>query len=446
LDKHTLRPLGFRRSIFLKLLAAYLISSVLIFAMLSGFLELLVEDDDNPYAETTRATFVRLLASELDPGIDASAGEKFSEARGLDIAVEGPRGAWTTFPQFPSISKMESSSFEVPGVDGIRLGRLDRHRYGLARKDGARIAFIFGKEPIHEGWVKYIPLLILSIMLVLFLCYLFIRRLFQPLEVLHSGFSDAGSGNLDVQVSIPRTDELGELGRSFNLMLTGLREGVRSKEQLLLDISHELRSPLTRIKLALEIGDAASGDVARKNVRELEKMIHELLESARLDSPRGVLNLESVDLGTLVGQVISDYAGVTPGITFQPPLRPCVLDIDGDRIAVVVRNVLENSMKYSGDQQVPVEVGLEERDGVSGRKAVLTVHDFGQGIPSPELGAIFEPFYRIDKSRGRSSGGYGLGLNLCRKIMIAHGGEMEASSRLGEGTIMRLIFNSKNRT
>lgn len=442
--KQTLLPLGFRRSIFLKMLAAYLVSGILIFAMLSGFMRLLVEVNHHAYSELTRATFIRLLASELDPGMDSIAGRKFSETRGMDLAVEGPRATWTTFSRFPGFPKMDSASIAVSGMDGIRIGQLDRHRFGLTRKDGARIAFIFGKEPLHEGWIKYIPLLIMSILLVLFLCYLYIRRLFLPLEDLYAGFSEASLGNLDVQVAIRRTDELGELGRSFNLMLKGLRDGVRSKDQLLLDISHELRSPLTRIKLALEIGDATSGDVARKNVRELEKMIHELLESARLESSRGVLNLEAVNLGALVEQVIEDYSAVSPGIRYVVPTVPCVLDIDGDRIAVVVRNVLENCLKYSGNQPKPIEVEFENRQTDIGKQIVITIRDFGQGIPPAELEAIFEPFYRVDKSRGRSSGGYGLGLSLCRKIMHAHGGEIEASSVLGTGTTMRLIFNLKN--
>ncbi len=439
------KSLAFRPSIFLKLLGTYIASSVLIVAMIAGFLELIVEDNHHPNSEKSRATFAGFLAGKMDPGADSATGRRLADEWGLDIALQGPKSSWSTLPGLPSLSELESFSSPVPESKGIRLGRFKRHRFALAQKDGCRIAFFFGKEPIHEKWIEFIPFLILSIMLVLSICYWLIRKLFQPLKELHSGFSEARRGNLNARVEIRRTDELGELGQSFNSMLSGIREVMRSKEQLLLDVSHELRSPLTRIKLSLEIDGPESKEVARRNVRELEKMINEILESARLESPPGILNLEPVDLWALVGRVLKEYEYASPGIRFDSPPLGSTMDMDKDRIAIVIRNVLENALKYSCQQANPVVVSLHESSLGDRTQVILAFHDFGPGIPESELAAIFEPFYRVDKSRGRVSGGYGLGLSLCRKIMVAHGGEMDVTSVVGEGTAMRMVFNGKNR-
>ncbi|MDB5047177.1 MAG: integral rane sensor signal transduction histidine kinase [Fibrobacteres bacterium] len=437
------KTLTFTRSIFLKLLGIYLASSVLIVLMIAGFLEFIVEDSHHANSEKSRAVFAGFLAAKMDPGTDLAAGRKLSEEWGLDIAMEGPGPSWSTIPGLPVFDRLESLSTPIPGSDGVRIGRFRHHHLAVVQKEGRRIAFIFGKEPNHEKWIEFIPFLILSIVLVLSASYLLIRRLFQPLKELHSGFSEARQGNLNARVEIRRTDELGELSQSFNSMLTGIREVMRSKEQLLLDVSHELRSPLTRIKVSLEIEGEDSKDIARKNVRELEKMIHELLESARMDSPRGILNLEPVEMGSLVAQILAEYEFASPGIRFLSPDAGYEMDLDRERIAIVIRNVLENALKYSGHQSKKVEVSLQESINGDESQVVLAFRDFGPGIPQSDLAAIFEPFYRVDKSRGRISGGYGLGLSLCRKIMVAHGGGIDVSSVPGEGTTMRIVFNGK---
>jgi signal transduction histidine kinase len=110
--------------------------------------------------------------------------------------------------------------------------------------------------------------------------------------------------------------------------------------------------------------------------------------------------------------------------------------VDPERIRMMLRNVVDNALKYSRGQTRPVAIRLGSNRG----HPVVTIEDFGEGIPGDDLAMVFEPFYRVDKSRHRGTGGYGLGLSLCRKIMTAHGGSIKVQSRLGEGTTFTIEF------
>jgi signal transduction histidine kinase len=207
---------------------------------------------------------------------------------------------------------------------------------------------------------------------------------------------------------------------------------------LLLDVSHELRSPLTRMKVALEfVGEDAVKDKLQQEIRELEAMVTELLESERLNSDHGGLVLAETDLVPLVRELAETYNDQQLGVrvlTLPPTLR---VMIDADRIRMAVRNVLENAVKHSLPERGPVEIWVEARDG----KAVqVSIRDHGPGIPADEHGRIFEPFYRVDKSRSRATGGYGLGLSLAKKIMTAHGGDIVLTSQFGKGSTFTLEF------
>jgi signal transduction histidine kinase len=234
-------------------------------------------------------------------------------------------------------------------------------------------------------------------------------------------------------------DELGELARSFNGMSGELEEMIRAREQLLLDVSHELRSPITRIKLALEMSpESAANDSIRDDLREMEAMIAELLEKARLDSANGKLQLEDVDLSTLAAEAAADADARPPGavlIGCRAGEGP-VIRADWARVRKVLANVLDNAAKYSRDRDRPVEIRIEAGTD----EITVRIEDHGVGIPEAELPRIFEPFYRVDRSRSRETGGYGLGLSLCKRIMEAHGGSIAIASREGEGTEVALTF------
>ena len=276
------------------------------------------------------------------------------------------------------------------------------------------------------------------VFLVMVLGGMVLRRMFSPLRMLLRGVQEVSEGNLDFQFPHHgRHGEINYLSDQFNHMVEHIKEMIRSKDQLLLDVSHELRSPLTRLKLALEMTPKGKmRESMLTDVGEMETMLTEILETERLKNGNGKLSLASVDLTSLVAEMVKRYKGRKPGLKLMDGKEKRVVIADETRVKTVLQNVFENALKFSMGQKKAVQIGLETvEDNVR-----VTVRDFGPGIPADEQERIFEPFYRVDKSRTKETGGYGLGLSLCREIMLAHEGDIHLESKPGRGTQVILKF------
>jgi signal transduction histidine kinase len=261
--------------------------------------------------------------------------------------------------------------------------------------------------------------------------YLLMRRLLLPVRVLSEGVQRLRAGDLDVEMHTGRTDELGRLVESFNAMTRAIRERIRARDQLLLDVSHEIRSPLTRMRVALEMmPDSPARRSVIEDVEETEAMIRELLETERLDSPHGGLQKSRVDLSALLKDCVAGVVDPGPGIEVKGADHAVHADVDPERMRILVDNILSNALKYSSPTGAPIRVVLDASDGA----IMISFHDHGVGIAGHDLAFVFEPFYRADRSRSRDTGGYGIGLSLAKRIAEAHGGSIELSSRVGEGT------------
>jgi signal transduction histidine kinase len=173
----------------------------------------------------------------------------------------------------------------------------------------------------------------------------------------------------------------------------------------------------------------------------MEKMLAEILETQRLRGENGKLVLAPVDLTALTRKMIRKYKTRKPGVILTGNPAALVVQADETRVETVLQNVLENALKYSALPKKtlrvpPVQVSLEETKN----STRVLVEDSGVGIPLTDQEKVFEPFYRVDKSRTKATGGYGLGLSLCREIMRAHGGEISLESEPGKGTRVILEF------
>ena len=212
---------------------------------------------------------------------------------------------------------------------------------------------------------------------------------------------------------------------------------LHTKEQLLLDVSHELRSPLTRVKVALEfLPEGKARNSIAEDIAEMEKMINEILETARMHHLHADLKLQPTDLVATLKEILPDYQELPPGVRFDDFPRALVINIDPGQIKTVFKNIISNAIKFSDAACDSVQISVKSEP----HHAVVQIADSGIGIPVEELTFIFEPFYRVDKSRSKDTGGYGLGLSLCKTIMEAHGGKIEITSQPGEGTTVSLFF------
>ena len=266
--------------------------------------------------------------------------------------------------------------------------------------------------------------------------YFIIRTQLKPIKALQEGVREIGEGNLDFEIDVNKVDELGQLALSFNHMTKQVRELILARDQLLLDVSHELRSPLTRMLVAIEfLQDNNIKQTLSRNIKSMEAMISEILESERLNSQHGGLQFERVNIVDLLTDACENFQEQKPGVILKCSFDDLILTVDPVRVVTVLNNLLSNAIKHS-NATAPIEVSCARGPG----KVLVKVQDNGTGIPQEDLTYIFEPFYRVDKSRSKRTGGYGLGMSVCKKIMEAHNGRIEISSHLNKGTSVLLTF------
>jgi two-component system, OmpR family, sensor histidine kinase CpxA len=265
-------------------------------------------------------------------------------------------------------------------------------------------------------------------------CYLLALYLASPLKKLKAAVQSFAEGNLDARVGPQlgsRKDELADLGREFDQMAERISLLIASQKRLLADISHELRSPLARLSVALELARKNSPPLATPALNRIEQeserlneLVGQLLALTRLESGAERVPAETVMLEELVQQVSDDanYEARPLNKSVQiTGLEKCRVNGSAELLRSAVENVIRNAVRYTAPGTA-VEVALQWKLDT----AVLTVCDHGPGIPESELQRIFEPFYRVSEARDRASGGAGLGLSIAERTVKLHGGSIEA--------------------
>lgn len=421
-------------SIFIKLFFVIIITGVIVLFLIGGFIRYYSSQLYLPFIKNV-VHYTNYIIQEIGTPPDIHKALEIAQDLSLHIRFESPNLQWTTddklisFKDFDKLTSDENEQIKTDIEDGI---------YFIAVNQGlGRYLFAFDfKKSTHYMQVLVI-LLVILLTLVFVFAYLSIRWIFKPIKWLTEGVEQVSKGNLNYQVPIRKMDELGELTESFNSMTRKITEMIHVKDQLLLDVSHEIRSPLTRIKVALEfVPDGNTKKSIGEDLSEVEKMIVEILETERLDSDHGKLYLKKANVSGIIKEVLQDFQNKSPGVKLTSVPKGVFLNIDIDRIKTTLKNVIENSLKYSKPESQPVEISIDDEE----KSVVIQIKDYGSGIPKEELPYIFEPFYRIDKSRSKETGGYGLGMSLCKKIMEAHGGTIEINSELNIGTTVFLRF------
>jgi len=244
---------------------------------------------------------------------------------------------------------------------------------------------------------------------------------------------------------VGRYDEFGQLARDFNGMAEHIERMVENQRRLLGDVSHELRSPLARLNVALELArqkapGAAEGALDRVELESsrLDDLISRLLEFTRLDHDQ--LERKPVDLVGLTAEIVADAAfeNTGAGLHFDRPKTGEIAVLgDATQLRAAIDNVIRNAVFFSGaDTTVEVEVEITDTH------ARVRVADRGPGVPETELSRIFEVFYRIEDARDRGRGGAGLGLAIAARAVQLHGGTITARNRDGDGLIVEIDLPS----
>ena len=263
------------------------------------------------------------------------------------------------------------------------------------------------------------------------LCYLLAVHLASPLRNLRRVVDRFGRGELGMRFHLARRDEIGELARAFNRMADHITTLLSAERRLLQDVSHELRSPLARLGFAVELAKTSNDQEAaltriRKEADRLGQLVEELLQLTRAEGDPAARNVDEFDLGELVDHLVEDCAVEAEAKKCRLVTRIAdkpILFGERELVRRACENVLRNAIRHApaGSQ---IEVSLSTRDG----RATITIRDYGPGVPSDVLGEIFQPFYRVEKDRDRSSGGIGLGLAITRRAIELHHGRVTAEN------------------
>jgi signal transduction histidine kinase len=391
---------------------------VVLLAIVTVIFALVIFPTSVSTSEHAARQYTQLLAAS-QPNLEAAI--NIHKQIGLDIRYEGPDGAWATSDKLPTVEQVRSR--QVHSSFG--------HEYHLAAASGGG-TYLFAwdvRDQMHSAHEKLLWMFLLMIVGVVLTAYWFQKRLLRPVQSLGDGVSRMSAGQLDMVLPIVSHDELGTLTAAFNQMVSRVKEMIHARDQLLLDVSHELRSPLTRMKVALALLPEDENKTSLDaDVKEMETMISELLELERLRAPHG-LCLQKQDVVRIVREVAEQFENRAPGVQLMAHPEPIFASVDCEKLSTVLRNLLDNAFKYSlpDSQRVILSVSANQ-DSV-----LIRVQDDGQGIPEAHMTNIFEPFFRIDPSRSRKTGGYGLGLSICKRIVEAHGGAIHIENNPGRG-------------
>ena len=439
------------KSLYLRIYATVVVV-LLLFALVSGWVlerHLDQESVRNEQVVTDRlGAWAELLGHSLPAAgapadAQAEAAREWSARLRVPLALDNANGERI----------FESESFVRRSADGAKpfAFRLDDGRTLSTMRPGprgARRARESGDERARRpSFAQSFPLLapglprgagLALVLVVLFVAiaagaYPVVRRLTRRLEALKQGVEQFGSGALGHRVAISGADEVAALASSFNVAAERIEALVQSHRTLLANASHELRSPLARMRMAVSmLEDAGPEQRARlkteidKNVAELDGLVEEVLLASRLDVAENPLHRDKVDLIAVAAEEAARVGAHVDGAS------DVVVDGDERLLRRAIRNLLENAQRYGGGE-IEVAVSRVER-GLASATAIVQVRDRGPGVPAEMRERIFAPFFRLPGHAERA-GGVGLGLALVKQIAERHGGSARCEAREGGGSV-----------
>ncbi|MGH1485773.1 MAG: HAMP domain-containing sensor histidine kinase [Cellvibrionaceae bacterium] len=322
---------------------------------------------------------------------------------------------------------------EMWGNNNISFGEHDDRSILLSEVGGYKIYYELPRRDSRK--LEIIRNTILLLLLIIIVSYLILRHMLKPIQDIKKGVINMSKGDLAYRVPLRKQNDLGELASNINTMAQDIEQMLDAKRQLLLALSHELRSPLTRAKIATEMLDTSNNrDRIIEDLQEMESLITEILDAEKINSPHTALNKTTLEIKSLTQSILDELSA--DSITINAPEKLPLINADETRIRLLLRNLINNALAYSAKTDKAPLITINKK----GRLIAIQVIDYGQGIPSTEINKVTEPFYRLDPSRTRSTGGFGLGLYLCKLITEAHKGTLSIDSELGNGTTITITL------
>jgi signal transduction histidine kinase len=413
---------GFRRSIKARLVALFVLLALATTAVVHFGLQRALQGGWQAYAKPLAADYLDRLTAELGTPPTEERAQALVARLPITLRIDGPLLNYDSNPRVDT--KRRRFRDDAANHD------FDAAAWGLVRRtaDGHRVTFGL-VEPSNvwrtrgTGWMTLTVLVVLTA-----LAYWAVRRLLAPLADITRGVEAFGRGDFATPIVVRRPDELGDVATRVNTMAKSLQGRLEAKRLLLLAISHELRSPLTRARLNAELlADSTERSALLEDLAEMRELIADLLESERLAEGHAALLREPTDLAALAKDLVADhFEGVTIGLELDASIG--AVPVDRLRLRLALRNLIENALRHGqvsgqAEHDAPAATVFLRREA-DGSQLALGVRDRGPGVPPERLMHLGEAFYRPDDARTRAGGGVGLGLHLCRLVAQAHGGQL----------------------
>lgn len=402
-----------------------------------------------PNAQRAAEIYEQSGAAALTSALETT--EKSSGVRATFFDEDGKELSGRTAPA--GASELIARAVESREIEFNFAGRDTLVARPVVSSKGQRYMYVahIPRPPFQQTWQPQLLRLLVILVIGGIFCFWLARYLTTPLLKLRTTTNELAEGNLGARVAdklTKRRDEVGQLGRDFNGMAERLESMVKAQQRLLGDISHELRSPLARLGVALGLARQRSGSEANGALDRIEResdnlneMISQLLELTRLESGTDVRKRTAVDLASLVRDVAedADYEAHSVNRSVQVVwTERCTINGIEDLLRSAVENVVRNAVRFT-PEGTAVEVALQRQNGSGGPCAVISVRDHGNGVPEESLEKIFRPFYRAEDARDRQSGGgTGLGLAITERAVRMHGGSVKAENAKDGGLSVEL--------
>ncbi len=368
-------------------------------------------------------------------------------------------GKWPP-PSAPPSELLGPPPGPPPDAPG-ELPRLDPHEHGphgppemFARFElnGADCLLVVRFEHPRPSPIPIVLTMLSGLVVLGVGAFLTARWIARPLSQLSRMATSLGQGDLRARSELTRDDELGEVSRAFDEMAGRIQQLLQNEKELLANVAHELRTPLARIRVALEIAGEGDAETVRSSLSEiatdlgeLETLINDVLTATRLELVDGVakgsgfaLHLQPLAARSIGERSAERFRQSHPNRPFSAHFEPETGVIDADPVLLrrVIDNLLENAHKYSPDVDSAILLKVSEQ----GERACFEITDRGMGISAEDLPRVFTAFFRGERSRSRGTGGVGLGLTLAKRITEAHGGTLEVESSVGTGSTFRVFL------
>jgi signal transduction histidine kinase len=414
------------------------LASLAIFALLAATTWFLFRDHERfgPRSDFFRAVAER-IAPPADLPIEAQrrALEDWRRLSGFDVAILSPEGnliakagdADAMLAEFSVRHRSDGRMRPWRAPPWMQVFPLADGRWLVAAPPGPE------RGPLRRfGWLAALLGIALAVAVA---AYPVVRRLTRRLETLQQSVAALGQGDLSARVKVEGKDEIGRLAETFNRTADRIQTLVTANRSLLANASHELRSPLARLRMGIESLGSGPEDTRRRhelarNIRELDQLIEEILLASRLDGAGAMaMRTEPVDIVALLAEECAAADAVLDLRTSDLPV------INGDQrlLRRLLRNLIDNAMRHGAGRP---EVSLAKPGE---RMLEIAVADRGPGVPEAERARIFEPFYR-SKGASEETGGVGLGLALVRQITERHGGSVSCMAREGGGSVFVVML------